>query len=686
MKNDIDDMLNSIFPNGRLSNKNQSKNTTKKSTNTEKTMNKDIKDTATLLKEMDDLNKGLQEMIEQQSQDLSSFNQLDEKQINAIKEEVQKDFGTTAMNSSTTTTPVVSSLTALESFEKIEDDLLKEIIGQNEYIKQLVIAFKRPFVLEHDSSLPKNTILITGLPGSGKHSSVQLLSQTLHKHRILPTHSTQTIDLANYINSDQEKLFLQDLFMALNQNDTIVVFEHIEQVTPLYLTMLTSLITTGKIQLNKRYVLQKGQLVEVNNALVTNAISSIKANQKYIVFISDVKESKLLEQLGVSFIRGINDFIQTEQFDEVAIKEISTNLLKELQSKIKNILHYEITFDDSLISYIMNQYISEKGIASLEEQTNYIYRCLSEHKLKYGLKNLKATITYQDNQLTMIYNDERINLSALIPSRMQNSMQEIKEELDKIVGLKEVKEYVLSLEDHFHIQSLRKKEGLKTTEVSKHMIFTGNPGTGKTTIARIISKYLKTIGILKNGQLIEVSRGDLVGRYVGHTAPLTNSIIHSAMGGVLFIDEAYSLYRGKDDSFGLEAIDTLVKAIEDYRDEFIVILAGYSKEMEDFLQANSGLKSRFPNIINFPDYSAKELLEIAVNIAISKDYKIEEDALPTLQEYFEMRQTTSSMTSGNGRMARNVVEAAILNQSKRLIVDKQAPMDILIIDDFDLSD
>ena len=142
------------------------------------------------------------------------------------------------------------------------------------------------------------------------------------------------------------------------------------------------------------------------------------------------------------------------------------------------------------------------------------------------------------------------------------------------------------------------------------MIFTGNPGTGKTTIARLVAKYLKAIGALGGGQLVEVTRADLVGRYTGHTAPLTNSVIESALGGVLFIDEAYSLYRGEQDSFGLEAIDTLVKGMEDHRDELVVVLAGYTREMEVFLTANSGLASRFPNKIEFPDYTADELLDI----------------------------------------------------------------------------
>ena len=217
------------------------------------------------------------------------------------------------------------------------------------------------------------------------------------------------------------------------------------------------------------------------------------------------------------------------------------------------------------------------------------------------------------------------------------------------------------------------------------MIFTGNPGTGKTTIARIVSKMMKVAGVLENGQLVEVSRSDLVGKYVGHTAPLTMSVVNSALGGVLFIDEAYSLYRGKDDSFGLEAIDTLVKAMEDHRDDLIVILAGYKKEMESFLDANSGLKSRFANIINFPDYTGEQMLQIAQNIARGKDYVIDEEASAKLLEYFTMVQSKEDSTSGNGRLARNVVEAAILKQSRRVLMDENADISLLKQEDFDVK-
>ena len=310
---------------------------------------------------------------------------------------------------------------------------------------------------------------------------------------------------------------------------------------------------------------------------------------------------------------------------------------------------------------------------------------MSQYQLEHAFNGVLEVTLRRNTEWEMVIGEQVVPYSSCV---QQDSleMESIKKELDEIVGLDDVKEYVLSLEDHFKVQKIREQRGLKTSEVAKHMIFTGNPGTGKTTIARIISKYLRAIGVLSGGQLVEVTRADLVGRYVGHTAPLTMQVIKSALGGVLFIDEAYALYRGKDDNFGLECIDTLVKGMEDYRDDVIVILAGYKKEMEVFLTSNSGLKSRFPNVIHFKDYTAEELLLIAKSIAKSKEYTILPECDEPLLAYFDKVQKDDSKISGNGRLARNKVEEAILQQSRRVVKEVDAKLDELCLKDFVLDD
>ena len=216
------------------------------------------------------------------------------------------------------------------------------------------------------------------------------------------------------------------------------------------------------------------------------------------------------------------------------------------------------------------------------------------------------------------------------------------------------------------MQARRKAAGLKTASVSMHMIFTGNPGTGKTTIARLVSRYLKAIGVLSGGQLVEVTRADLVGRYVGHTAPLTTQVLKSAVGGVLFIDEAYSLYRGKDDSFGLEAIDTLVKGMEDHRDDLIVIVAGYTELMGRFLHANPGLESRFNKYFYFEDYNGAQLLAIFQSMCAKNGYTLDDKATEYAESYFKTLYEERDENFGNARDVRNVFERAVARQSDRV--------------------
>lgn len=278
-----------------------------------------------------------------------------------------------------------------------------------------------------------------------------------------------------------------------------------------------------------------------------------------------------------------------------------------------------------------------------------------------------------------------MSLTSYMPTKNTAFMEEVKSELDNVIGLEKVKQYILDLENDLIIQDRREKAGLNKTALSKHMIFVGNPGTGKTTMARIIAKYFKAMGILSTGQLREVSRNDLIGQYLGHTAKQTSEVIRSALGGVLFIDEAYSLSRDKNDVFGMEAIDTLVKAMEDYREDLVIILAGYRDEMEDFLKVNSGLKSRFPHLIEFEDYSPSEMVQIALKTAVSKGYRLEKKCMDPLERLFERCQIKGKNDSGNGRLVRNIIEQAILHQSKRLLNSLSQELDLLEIEDFNFE-
>ncbi|MCL2354496.1 MAG: AAA family ATPase, partial [Oscillospiraceae bacterium] len=241
----------------------------------------------------------------------------------------------------------------------------------------------------------------------------------------------------------------------------------------------------------------------------------------------------------------------------------------------------------------------------------------------------------------------------------------LEETFAQIVGLEEVKTYIRSLEARLKIQTKRKKMGLYVDDIqSLHMIFAGNPGTGKTMMARIVADVLHSMGIINTNKLIETDRAGLVAGYVGQTAIKTTEKIMEAMDGVLFIDEAYALSQGGSNDFGREAIDTIVKMMDDNRDRLVVMLAGYSGNMEEFLKSNPGLKSRFPNIIEFPDYSVKDLLQIANDLYSSKGYKLNDDAKDKLKVILE--KATTQEAFGNGRYVRNIFERSVNKQSLRL--------------------
>ncbi len=243
----------------------------------------------------------------------------------------------------------------------------------------------------------------------------------------------------------------------------------------------------------------------------------------------------------------------------------------------------------------------------------------------------------------------------------------IRKELDNLIGLHSVKELINEVQAFVEIQQRRLSANLVSEPVVLHMVFVGNPGTGKTTVARIIGKLFLAMGVLSKGHLIEAERADLVAEYIGQTAQRTREQLRKANGGILFIDEAYSLARGGEKDFGKEAIDTIVKTMEDKRDNLIVILAGYSGPMEEFLQTNPGLKSRFPIIIRFPDYSAFELFRIAEQMLSLREYKLTKGARRKLLRIIEKLLQADMNNFGNARTIRNIIEKSIRKQAVRLV-------------------
>jgi hypothetical protein len=251
---------------------------------------------------------------------------------------------------------------------------------------------------------------------------------------------------------------------------------------------------------------------------------------------------------------------------------------------------------------------------------------------------------------------------ALPPAR---PIEELFAELDALVGLAPVKAEVKLVADLLAVQKLRTERGLPVVETSRHLVFTGNPGTGKTTVARLLAQIYRTLGVVSKGLLVETDRAGMVAGFVGQTALKVDEVVQSALGGVLLVDEAYSLARGDDRDFGQEAIDALVKRMEDHRDDIVVIVAGYPAEMELFIESNPGLRSRFPKRIHFPDYTTDELVSIFSSMCTANHYTADTAALAAVRARLDAMERGKGF--GNGRVVRNLFEASLGTQASRVV-------------------
>lgn len=371
-----------------------------------------------------------------------------------------------------------------------------------------------------------------------------------------------------------------------------------------------------------------------------------------------------------------NKLYQGERYDPASLPDTTQDSLpgtfltlceydrtSQKSSRLQSADLYISFFTDLGKYYLLSKFdkkdiVLEQYLAYLERLQKYI----TDHQP--AVRSQRISSSQKSKDIPEVKQTKKID-SKEEPAVPEETLEELLEKLNNLIGLSGVKQEVTSLINLLKIKKIRDSRGMPTANISKHLVFLGNPGTGKTTVARLLSKIYKQLGALERGQLVEVDRSGLVAGYVGQTALKTQEKIDEAMGGILFIDEAYTLAKGGTD-FGQEAIDTILKAMEDYRDNFVVIVAGYPERMESFLNSNPGLKSRFNKNIFFEDYNQEELLLIFKVFAKPTGMTLSSDAESQLKEYLNWLVRHKSENFANGREMRNIFEASLTNQANRL--------------------
>ncbi len=570
---------------------------------------------------------------------------------------------------------------------KIERKLNSEYIAQEEYFRDLAEYF-----IEKVDKNEKGILLVAGERNTFKKASVRTIFDVLKEEKIIENEKLEEMDLASYNFNMGYNTFLTDLYEILNNTSSYgVIFKNTEKASDEILNLLSTLYPNSCIKLKNRYKVKNNFLVDAKED-ENNTIREIVCHNKFFIFIYNYEEKIELDDFIESSLNNIDKVLYTRELTEKEKNNIIRRKINKEINEIKTdygvqiLLGYKDDVSDkekySVCEYLQD-YFRKKGSFAITEYirysfTNPIRSLIEKEKITKGEKLL---IYVEGYGLKCKANDSKYNLNKYSTP----TLDEVKYKLESIIGLKELKEFLLNIENNKKVQMIRERLGLRTSYISLNMIFAGNAGTGKTNAARITYEYLNALGLLTKGNLVEVSKADFITENINETAKRTNEIINSAIGGVLFIDEAYSLYEGENDKVGKEIVDSLIKGIEDNRNNLTVILAGYEKDMEEFLSINQGLKSRFPNIIHFEDYSPNEMYQIAIQIAKSKGYRISKNVKNDLIDLFTRNQLIGKNDLGNARFVRNIIENAIIFSSRKYLNNNKSEIDLLEREDFNFK-
>ena len=464
-------------------------------------------------------------------------------------------------------------------------------------------------------------------------------------------------------------------FSATDTNSSAIVsqqeFEKIKSFADKHVQLVVKL-ETNKAFLNNIYQSQTVKDLPFETPKEMLHFFFVLDLMKCFSLTADITDLKSKEAFALLYTISKKNGLEIENYAQHKMlyddKLLSTYdaMYQSLKSQIEMQMDDSAMFRLSLLLSAYDKDIQEQYLTNLYRFASIVVK-IDGTVTKEEEVALKKIMSLNAKSEEKNKNDEAPKTKGKVSEPLsQKTVDEALEDLNSLTGLTAVKEEIKSLINFIKVQKAREDKGFKSSSLSYHIVFTGNPGTGKTTVARIVAQIYKALGVLQQGQLVETDRSGLIAEYVGQTAVKVNKTVDSALNGVLFIDEAYSIVGDTQDSFGKEAVSTLIKRMEDDRDKLIVVLAGYTKEMQDFIETNPGFKSRFNRYIDFTDYKPDELLSIFEGLCKKLDYKLTDEAKVKLTTIFTTAYNNRDKSFGNGRFVRNTFEKSMERQANRI--------------------